>query len=192
MDFYSDVTAAVSQQIFKMEPQTKGYPSKNSAVSCIWLSMTLGIMKNRKLRHGKFYFISSYCILISKGINSGKFIFCHIPKGKGGSNSSRPALWFLNLPFGFYFSHENESRFILYLTCSHIHFPLSLLCCLSQLFSSWKYIRISVNSRELYSAKENVLQFDDISGISKIKAKDTDKCFVIFITKMLSVLWSLL
>lgn len=45
MDFYSDVTAAVSQQISKMEAQTKGHSSKNSAVSCTWLSVTLGIIK---------------------------------------------------------------------------------------------------------------------------------------------------
>lgn len=68
---------------------------------------------------------------------------------------------------------------------SGIHFALSLLCCLNQFFISLKSIRISVNSRELYSAKENILQLAGISVISNIREKDTYKCFVIFITKML-------
>lgn len=48
MDFYSDVTAfslqRVSQLVSHMETEAaKGHSSKNSAVSCTWFSLTLGI-----------------------------------------------------------------------------------------------------------------------------------------------------
>lgn len=83
MDFYSDVTAAVSPQISQMEAQSKGHSARNSAVFCTCLSVTLGIIKNMKLIPGKFNFTSSYCILISKIINSRELMFCHISKAKG-------------------------------------------------------------------------------------------------------------
>lgn len=101
MDFYSDATAAVSQQISQMEAQSKGHSSKNSAVSCACLSVTLGIIKNMKLRHGKFYFTSSYYILISKRISSGKLMFCHIPKADLTALSQQYDF------FCFYFSNKN-------------------------------------------------------------------------------------